>query len=204
MRTFYKEILPAYVKHASNPTDNKLRLRIQYVDTDSIVLHLHLSPQQELRFYKELSHLFDFSDLNKAHKLYSTENSTRIGVLKDESKGRDIVKFLTTSAKCYWVEYASCECEEKCKHESSMCKCKAVPHFVQRTQLKLSDFENALRNPHKRKKLEYFLIRIGEDRQIFTIKCKRRVMNVHDSKRYVIGTDSLALGHYLTLPSKMI
>ncbi len=191
MKTYYKEILPAYISYVSDDLDDKLRLRVQYIDTDSIVLHLHLSPSQEMRFYNKLSHIFDFSDLPKTHKLYSTHNSSRIGVLKDESKGKVISKFLAACVKSYWVEYLD---------KSNLCKFKSVPRYVQDTQLTINDFFYGFNNPDKRKKLEYFLIRISESRELFTIKCKRKTLNVHDSKRYVIGRDSLALGHYLTLP----
>ena len=199
MQLYYYRILPSYVRCVSNPADDKLQLRLLYMDTDSIVVHLHLKPSQELKFYHELKDIFDFSDIPQTDKLYSTHNSTTIGVFKDESKGRIIVEFYTTSAKSYWVQY-----KDALKR---MIKNKGVPHFVQENQLSLQDFIEAFKDSEKRKKIVYHLIRISqESRRIYTVKCRRKTLNTHDSKRYVInnGYDSLAMGHYAARASETV
>ena len=193
MQLYYYRILPSYISCVDDPLDDKLQLRLLYMDTDSMVLHFHLSPTQELKFYHELKDIFDFSDIPKTDKLYSTHNAKKIGVFKDESKGRVILKFYTTSAKCYWVEYKD--------GSKPMVKNKGVPHFVQNNQLSLDDFVNAFKHPEKRKNVEYYQIRVSQEtRRIYTVKCQRKTLNTYDSKRYVIekGYDSLALGHAAT------
>ena len=173
MQLYYYRILPTYIKHVSNPLSDKMQLRILYMDTNSIVLYLHLHPSEEYRFYYELRDIFDFSDVPKTNKLYSTHNSTRIGVFKDESKGKIIVQFYTTSAKCYWVEYKNAI--------KRTVKNKGVPHFVQNNQLSLQDFIEAFKNPEKRKDIMYYLIRISqESRRIYTVKCLQKTLNTHD------------------------
>ena len=51
--------------------------------------------------------------------------------------------------------------------------------------------------------MTYSALRIGPDRKMFTSTCRKKILDCHDSKRWVYPcqTDSMALGHYLTLDS---
>ena len=121
-------------------------------------------------------------------------NSKRIGIFKDEAKGKTISLFCTTGSKCYIDENRELGAED-------MIKIKSVPKYVQKSQITGKDFVKAVMDPASRKTVEYSVIRLGENRKLYTVKCIRKTLNSNDSKRYVIknGLDSLALGHYLTL-----
>ena len=83
---YYFKILPAYIK-VVRPLTFQNRLRVMYVDTDSLILYLRLNCEQEMHFYSLLRDIFDFSMLPKNDRLYSMENRFTVGIFKDELDG---------------------------------------------------------------------------------------------------------------------
>ena len=170
---------------------------------------MHLTDEEEMQFYETLEHLFDFSNLDPSHVLYSKKNKDIIGVYKEETKGKHIVSFYTSSAKSYLAEFKDTssipreeQSEEIVKNIAPLCKVKGIPKYAQNTQLKAYDFIQAF-NQHSSKQSQkavtFNVIRIGEKRQLYTMRCVRKTLNTHDSKRYVYtAKDSIAIGHYRT------
>ena len=205
-KMYYFDILPTYLKIA-RPITSKNIIRVCYVDTDSIILKLVLTIDQEQLFYKQLNHIFDFSSLPKNHGLYSTHNHNVVGIFKDEMKGYVIQSLYTNSAKSYLIglfDNTGIPPSEQTLALKSLfdpaVKLKGIPRYFQAKLLTIQDFKEAFYFPDKVKTLTYSVIRIGQDRRMYTFKCKKNVLNIHDSKRYVFNNfkDSLAHGHVYT------
>lgn len=212
MRCYYNHILPTYTAIVKDPFDTKTMLRLCYTDTDCIVVHMHLTDEEELQFYQSLEYLFDFSNLDKSHPLYTNQNKDIIGIFKEETRGKHILRFYTACAKSYLAEFKDTsgipkeqQTDEMRKKFAPLCKVKTIPKYVQNTQLKGKDFVQAFsqhspNSSDKQKVVTFNVIRIGEKRQLYTMRCVRKTLNTHDSKRYVYtAKDSLALGHYRTM-----
>ena len=207
LRSYYYNILPTYISIVKDPFDTETMLRISYIDTDCVVLHMHLTDEEEMQFYQNLEHLFDFSNLDPSHVLYSKKNKDIIGIYKEETKGKHIVSFYTSSAKSYLAVFKDPPSipkkeQSEVKNIAPLCKVKGIPKYAQKTQLKAYDFIHAF-NQHSSKQSQkavtFNVIRIGEKRQLYTMRCVRKTLNTHDSKRYVYtAKDSIALGHYRT------
>ena len=207
-KLFYFDILPAY-ERIERPITFENRIRVMYVDTDSILLLLTLNFDEEMEFYSRLRHIFDFSTLPTNDRFYSKENSSTVGIFKDEIENGLLIKSQhSNGAKSYVYTIENntgvtknlmTEKEKKVYYPNI--KLKALSKFFQSTLLREEDFLNAFKNPNKETKLTYTALRMGHRRRMYTIKCTRKLLDSHDSKRFVhpLQLDSLALGHHLTL-----
>ena len=112
--------------------------RSGYFDTDSMIIAIFNVPQNELfRIFKtEFSYMFDFSNLDKSHPLYSEENKFKIGVLKDETEGFSIQEFNGLGSKTYnlvfyKIQYLITDSEryenKKDKYIKDFNRCKGIP-----------------------------------------------------------------------------
>ena len=204
---YYYRILPSYMKIA-RPITRKNRLRCMYVDTDSIILKLSLDSEEEMEFYSLLRDIFDFSTLSVNDRFYSDENLSVVGVFKDECPGLLIRSMHSNGAKSYVytienttgiVKELMTEKERKLYYP--FIKMKALSKYFQSTLLSEDDFLRAFDQPYKERYITYTTLRMGYERRMYTFKCTRKILDSHDSKRYVFPDqrDSLALGHYLTM-----
>jgi len=167
-----------------------------------------LAYEQEKEFFSTLKDIFDFSTLPENDPFYNKDNSMKIGIFKDEVPGRIIGRFLTTGPKSYVYmildmsgiekKYQSRKMRQLFKH---VVKLKGIPKYFQNKLLGVEDFDNSLDNPYATRALTYKVLRMTYERQMCVMTCTKRVLNVHDSKRWVYKKfrDSLALGHVLTL-----
>ena len=206
-KMFYFEILPSYEKVA-RPITVRNRLRVMYVDTDSVILLLTLDSDRERKFYSMLEHIFDFSSLPENDRFYSTKNKSLVGIFKDEVPGLLIKSQHSNGAKSYLYtienntgrdKFSMTEKEKELYYPNI--KLKALSRYFQSTLLTEDDFEKTFDNPNRECRLTYNTLRIGYERCMYTFKCTRKVLDSHDSKRWVYPNqrDSLALGHFLTL-----
>lgn len=68
-------------------------------DTDSYLISVKSeTPTNNL---EKLKHILDFSNYDKSHKLYSTENKNKLGYFKDELCGDKMKKYCALRAKSY-------------------------------------------------------------------------------------------------------
>jgi hypothetical protein len=67
--------------------------------TDSLIVYIQCSPEEYFEKMVLLSWLYDYSNLDKNHPLYSKHNAGVAGKLKIEMES--IQEFLGLSAKCY-------------------------------------------------------------------------------------------------------
>ena len=204
---YYYRILPSYVRVA-RPLTFQNRLRVLYVDTDSLMLYLCLDSDQETKFYSLLSDIFDFSTLPKNDRFYSVENKFKVGIFKDEVSGLLIKAQHSNGAKSYlYTIYNNTGLDVRLMNEKERkiyyprIKMKALSKHFQSNLLTEDDFLQAFRDPNQERSLTYTSLRIGNERKMYTFTCNKKVLDPHDSKRWVYPSqlDSLALGHYLTL-----
>ena len=204
---YYYRILPSYIR-VVRPLTFRNRLRVLYVDTDSLMLYLRLDSDQEMEFYSLLSDIFDFSTLPKNDRFYSAENKSVVGIFKDEVSGLLIKAQHSNGAKSYlYTIYNNTGLDVRLMNEKEKAiyypriKMKALSKHFQSTLLTEEDFLQAFRNPDQERSLTYTSLRIGNERKMYTFTCNKKVLDPHDSKRWVYPSqlDSLALGHYLTL-----
>lgn len=204
---YYFDILPAYVKVA-RPLTSRNRLRVLYVDTDSVLLKLSLDYEQEEKFYAQLEGIFDFSMLPTNDRFYSVKYVSVQGIFKDEIKHGVVIRgFHSNGAKSYVVEMenntgvdACMMSEEERKVYYPQIKLKALSKFYQAILLQVRDWLNAFDYAASEQKVTYTALRLDRRRRMYTFECRRKVLCTHDSKRWVHPKqkDSIALGHHLT------
>ena len=209
---YYFRILPAYIK-VVRPLTFQNRLRVMYVDTDSLILYLCLNSDQEMHFYSLLRDIFDFSMLPKSDRLFSSENELIVGIFKDEVEGLLIRSQHSNCPKSYLytIENNTGLDVRLMNEKERMIYCprikmKAISRYFQDTLVTEADFEQIFSDPNKERRLTYSSLRIGYERKMFKFTCVKKVMDSHDSKRWVYPsqTDSLALGHYLTFDADWV
>ena len=209
---YYFKILPSYIK-VCRPLTFEKRLRVMYVDTDSLILHLSLDIDQEMEFYTLLKDIFDFSTLPRNDKFYSTANKSVVGIFKDEINGLLIRSQHSNGAKSYLYTIENntglnkrLMSEKEREIYYPRMRMKALSRYFQSTRLREEDFEEAFDNPDRERELTYSSLRIGRDRKMYTFTCKKKILDTHDSKRWVYPCqkDSIALGHYKTFDSKWV
>ena len=156
-------------------------MRVIYVDTDSLVLFLWLTFDQEEQFYKKLVHIFDFSSLSPTDRLYSNHNSKTIGVFKDEVPNFVLDAFYTNGPKSYlYTLYDNTGIPPFQQTRTSkeifnpVITLKGLPKFFQAKLLTTEDFKEQYNYPDKIKTLTYSVIRIGRSRGMYTFRCRKK------------------------------
>ena len=74
-----------------------------YTDTDSFVLEI-ITDDVYVNM-KNNNHLFDFSEYDKNHKCYNIKNEKKLGIFKDELKGKIMTQFCCLKPKMYSFEF---------------------------------------------------------------------------------------------------
>ena len=78
------------------------KVRLCYCDTDSFILYAKTRDLYES--YKPYANdVFDFSNLDPSHQLYSSANAMQYGLLKDEAQGHLITEFIGLKSKMYYL-----------------------------------------------------------------------------------------------------
>lgn len=135
---------------------------------------------------KQLSYLYDFSNLKPGHELYNTCNKGKSGVFKLEAL--DIKEFVGSSPKLYSYILADDKTgEKKCKGGSKSVVKRSITHqdYV-KTVKKMSSFLN----------VEMHLIK-SINQQLYYQTITKLCLSNLELKRYVLpnGIDTLAFGH---------
>ena len=172
--------------------------RCHYCDTDSLIVFIKNVPKKILYelLSTKLNHLFDFSNIQKDHPLYSTHNQFKIGVLKIETEDNEIKEVNASSSKTYNLTFFDNENFSRAKGVPRSVSKKFSRKDFRQSHMLFSMVNNA--NLILCSEVHYFAIEKWTGRQMFTYKSLKRVLNPFDLKRFVIshGLDSLALGHW--------
>lgn len=73
---------------------------LAYMDTDAFIAVIKSENVTE-NILPYADQFFDFSNLDKSHKLYSCRNATEMGYLKCEAQGKNISEFISLKSKMY-------------------------------------------------------------------------------------------------------
>ena len=156
-----------------------------FTDTDSLCYQIYTEDlYHDIGQSKEL---FDTSNYDKDHELYSEANAKVIGKMKDELAKALWKCFVGLRPKMYSLM----TCDGVQKNTA-----KGVSRAVIRQVLKHELYERML---HESMAMMASGRRIGSrNHQLYTLKILKVALSAYDDKRYVLedGTTTLAHGHY--------
>ena len=154
-------------------------IQLHYTDCDSMVLSIKTRDIVEDLY--NLKDLFDFSNLNREHKLFSEENKKVVGKFKIETPGSIwIDEFVCLRSKAY---------SYKCGSESSN-KLKGISKS-QSKNIKFEEYYNCLFGGDYQRECENFVIR-SIDHDMFLQKVTKNSLSAFDEKRcYLNNIESI-------------
>ena len=135
-------------------------------------------------------HLFDTSEYDPEHPLYSTENKKVLEKMKDETHGIAIQEFVGLKSKMYTLIYE----EEGCLKEKKTAK-----------GIKKSVIKHHTKHEHYKQCLSDKTIHMSTmnqirsyDHQLYNITINKLGLSPFDDKRYILddGINSLHYGHW--------
>jgi hypothetical protein len=173
--TFYNVLRPAF-----GP-----QLYVDMCDTDSYLLSVPCSYDKYLEILRSISHIFDFSNLKRTHKLFDDKNRRVLGLLKMECGGERIVESCCVKSKVYSLRFESSRDLNKCKGVNK--------HFV-RNKLTFDDFKNCVFKDEKRFALYKSII--SQEHNIYTTQVSKQALDNIDLKRHLLPDKINTLGHY--------
>ena len=162
--------------------------QLLFTDTDSLCYSI-----QTEDIYQDMSadqHMFDTSDYNPNHPLYSTINKKIIGKMKDETHGIPIQEFVGLKSKMYSLIY---------EDQGVMVEKKTAKG------IKKSVIKNHTRHTHYKQCLFSKQIHMSKMTQIrsyghelYNVEMNKLGLSPYDDKRYLLtdGVTSLAYGHW--------
>jgi hypothetical protein len=162
--------------------------KLLFTDTDSLCYNISTE-----NIYEDMmrdKHLFDTSEYDPEHPLYSTENKKVLEKMKDETHGIAIQEFVGLKSKMYTLIYE----EEGCLKEKKTAK-----------GIKKSVIKHHTKHEHYKQCLSDKTIHISTmnqirsyDHQFYNITINKLGLSPFDDKRYILddGTNSLHYGHW--------
>ena len=174
---YYNYIIPSTKLSPVNKT-----LSIIMSDTDSFLLAFKNKSLKA--FFKNISHVMDYSNYPKEHPLYSDEVAGALGFLKDEMKGSAVIEgAVALKSKCYSID-----------SRTVINKCKGIPKIAT-SKLQFKHYREVL---EKRKTFKAQFKKITSKKHIVsTTNFTRKSLSFYDDKRfYLCNIHSLPYGHY--------
>jgi hypothetical protein len=167
-------------------------------DTDSLFLHIETEDfTQDLLNNPSLRSCFDFSKFPKDHPLYDKTNDSKLGKIKDELEGGEMIEFIGLRPKCY--SYIAVPYGYKPEHGESFQiidkKAKGVPRTIVKDQMTHGTYSKVLETGYtEMAKFEKFSTK---NHEIMTKTFEKKALTCGDDKRFILpnGIDTLPL-HY--------
>ena len=157
-------------------------LQLHYIDTDGIILSM--KTKDIIKDLINLEDIFDFSNLDKNHKLYSEKNKHRLGFFKIETPLNIwIDKFVCLRSKAYSF---------KCKNnDENKNKIKGISKS-QSSHIKFEEYYNCLFGGEYQKECDNYIIRLLNHEMVLQ-KVRKSTLSIFDDKRrYINETESIA------------
>ena len=183
----YNVLLPEY------PNAN-----LCFTDTDSFLYEI--KTQDIYKDLHKLKEYFDFSNYPPEHPLYSTENKTKIGLMKDECGSKSISEFVGLRSKMYSLTTVDGVQKARAAGVKKHVKNKILKHNLYKRAVFGIPFKYTLNN------IEYnhpdFAVIQNSFRtynhQVKTISQRRTGVSAYDDKRWGddCGLTTKAHGHY--------
>ena len=154
------------------------------MDTDSFVLNI--DTKDIIKNLKNLEDIFDFSNLDKNHELFSNKNKKVICKFKNETpKHIWIDKFVCLGSKMYAF---------KCGDDSKS-KLKGISKS-QSKNIKIEEYKNCLDGEKYQEGCENYMLK-AVNHEMYLHRVKKSTLSICDDKRcYINETKSIPWNYY--------
>ena len=168
--TYYDELQPYF-----GPEN----IQLHYIDTDSFVLSVNT--KDIIKDLKNLEDIFDFSNLDKDHELFSNKNKKVIGRFKIETpKNIWIDEFICLRSKMYAF---------KCGDESKN-KLKGISKS-QSKNIKFEEYKKCIYGEEYQRECNNYIIR-SINHEMVLQEVKKSTLSIFDDKRcYISNIESI-------------
>ena len=157
------------------PYSGQENLQLHYVDTDGMILSM--KTEDIIKDLKNLEDIFDFSNLDKNHELYSEKNKKVIGKFKTETpKNIWIVEFVCLRSKAY-----SFKCKDNKEDKN---KIKGISKS-QSTHIKFEEYYNCLFAKEYQKECNNYIIRSINHEMVLQEVIKSTLSLIDDKQCYI-------------------
>ena len=170
------------------------KLKLLYHDTDSFIYSIEIP--SNIEHFKQLKHMFDFSNYDKEHSLYNSKLALVPGYLKNEHPNNTIDEFAGLRSKCYSITFTN--------DEENKVVCKGVRA---RNKLRHQMYKDCLVTGEDVYVDETHLR--SEQQTMYRMSQRKKALCSEDSKRIWIGEseepfsdnygNTLPFGHYSLL-----
>ena len=156
-------------------------LQLHYIDTDGMILSM--KTKDIIKDLKNLKDIFDFSNLDKNHELYSNKNMKVIGKFKIEiPENIWIDEFVCLRSKVF-----SFKCKNNNENKN---KIKRISKS-QSKHIKFEEYYNCLFGKEYQKECNNYIIR-SINHEMVLQEVKKSTLSIFDDKRcYINGTESI-------------
>ena len=163
--TYYDKLQPYFGQE---------NIRLQYMDTDSFVLSVNT--KDIIKDLKNLEDIFDFSNLDKNHELFSNKNKKVIGKYKIETpKNIWIDEFVCLRSKMYAF---------KCGDDSKN-RLKGISK-AQSKKIKFEEYKKCLDGKEYQRECNNYIIR-SINHEMVLQEVKKSTLSIFDDKRCYIN-----------------
>ncbi len=172
------------------------KAELLFTDTDSLCYEIRTND-----FYEDISPdvstWFDTSGYEKDHPLFSDENKKRIGFMKDECGGNQILRFVGLRSKLYAYEVDRLRNGNgKWEHYVQKKKCKGIRSYIVKKKITIDDYEKCLFSG----KSQFRMMNVIRSRKhnVGSERINKKALSANDDKRLILedGIHTLAIGHY--------
>ena len=162
-----------------HPYFERENIQLHYMDTDSFVLSMNT--KDIIKDLKNLEDIFDFSNLDKNHELFTNKNKKIIG------------KFKIETPKNIWIDEFDCLRKKmyafKCGNDSKN-KLKGVSKS-QSKNIKCEEYKKCLNGEEYQRECDNFIIR-SINHEMVLQKVKKSTLSIFDGKRcYINNIESI-------------
>ncbi len=172
------------------------KAELLFTDTDSLCYEIRTND-----FYEDISPdvstWFDTSGYEKDHPLFSNENKKRIGFMKDECGGNQILRFVGLRSKLYAYEVDRLRNGNgKWEHYVQKKKCKGIRSYIVKKEITIDDYEKCLFSGES----QFRTMNVIRSRKhnVGSERINKKALSSDDDKRVILrdGIHTLAIGHY--------
>jgi len=182
--SFSKVYMLNFWYNVLKPTFENKSLELVMMDTDSFLFKVESDTfHDDLLSIKEH---FDFSNLDKSHKLYSNNNAKKLGFFKDESAGKRILAVCAPRTKCYSIRY----------DDKELKKLKGVQKSFVKNHLHFEDYKKCVLE--NKTLYANFKNIISRQHTLYTVTVNKLALEATDRKRVILedGVHTKAYGHH--------
>ena len=156
-------------------------LQLHYIDTDGMILSM--KSKDIIKDLRNLEDIFDFSNLDENHELFSNKNKKVIGKFKNECpRNICIDEFVCLRSKAY-----SFTCKDKDENKNKI----KGNSKSQSKHIKFEEYYNCLFGREYQKECDNYIIRSLSHEMVLQ-KVRKSTLSIFDDKRcYINETESI-------------